>query len=274
MERKKTVQETTILALMTVAAIAGISFFVAKLWLPEKFTKKTEEVSVYEEEPKEEKSMAPQITVEELKSKIDSSDDIILLDVQGTENYIQASIPNSISIPLAELDQRMDELPKNKEIIVIDAGQNCEECQRAAEMLVDSGFVDVKSLIGGITAWADAGYPVSSGKETTFQNINARGLMDRIEANEDIIIIDVRDKDEYDKGHIQGAIYLPFEGATQNLQDFPKTKEIIIYDKLGNRSKTAVQQFIKNGYTNVINLLDGVDKWVKEGYPMVGEKEK
>jgi len=262
----KNKQETTLLIILALATLAGIALFVVKLWLPEKFDKKPAEKNAALEENTTEDSRVPSITIEKLKNKIDAGQDLIILDVQTRENNNQASIPMALSIPLAELSDRTNELPKNKEIIVVDSGEGCESCQRGAEILLDSGFTDIKKLDGGVTGWADAGYPITMGQDVTFKNVNAKGLQNKREAGEEIIILDVREQEEYQQGHIPAAVYVPFAGITKNINAYPKDKEIIIYDKVGNRSEIATKQFVREGYTNVLNLVGGINQWQAEGY--------
>ena len=269
MARKKIKQESIILILLTIATLAGISFFVAKVIWPEKFESSPESDLSALENNSEENARVTAITIEELKNKMDANEDLLILDVQTRANNSQASIPTTTSIPLEELSDRTNELPKNQEIIVIDSGQDCDSCQRGAEILIDSGFSDIKKLDGGVTAWADAGYPIIMGQNVSFRNINPQGLMNRMEANEDIIIIDVRDQEEYDQGHIPDAIHMYFAGVTKNIDDYPKNKELIIYDETGNRSEIVVKQFIREGFTNATNLVGGISKWQVEGYEIV-----
>ncbi len=86
-----------------------------------------------------------------LKSRLDKSEDLILLDVRTKEEHELAKIKGSKLIQLDELPKRLKELDKNKEIIVY-----CHLGQRskgAAEMLRKHGF-KAKNLVGGIDVWS------------------------------------------------------------------------------------------------------------------------
>lgn len=268
MEEKNSSKDAIVLILLSIITIAGIGFFVVRLWFPDLLNNKEEGSNIIEEEEIYDDSDIPKISIEELRSKLENNEDFVLVDVQNTEDFIKASIPTSISIPLAEIDQRYEELPKNKEIIALDAGGNCQECSRAVEILRDKGIIDIKKLNGGVNAWADAGYPVITGSDITFQNINSDGLLDLVDASEDVVIVDVREEEEYNNSHIRGAIHIPFQGLSENIDNITKDKKIIIYDNLGNRSKVAVKQFVLKGYVNVTNLLKGFDDWNDNNYPV------
>ncbi len=82
-----------------------------------------------------------------------------------------------------------------------------------------------------------------------------------------IVLIDTREESEYAEGHIDGALLLPrgmleFKiGSMPELAD--KSKAVLIYCRLGNRSALAAQTLQKLGYTNVLSMAGGFDAWKK-----------
>jgi molybdopterin/thiamine biosynthesis adenylyltransferase/rhodanese-related sulfurtransferase len=96
----------------------------------------------------------PQITVEELKRKLDAKEDIFVLDVREPHEYPIANL-GAPQIPVGEVERRIGELAaqKNREVIV-----HCRSgarSQKAALVLKQAGFTNVSNLAGGILAWAD-----------------------------------------------------------------------------------------------------------------------
>lgn len=92
-----------------------------------------------------------QISVEELKKKIDDGEKPLLIDVREPFEYKTANIGGKL-IPLGELSKRINDLDRHAEIIV-----HCHHggrSQRAVEFLYESGFENVKNLAGGIDAWS------------------------------------------------------------------------------------------------------------------------
>ena len=106
-------------------------------------------------ESKEEKAMKngiPQMTVKELKRRIDAGEDLYILDVREPFEYKIAQIGGKL-IPLNDVPQRLNEIPREREIIV-----QCKSggrSQRAAELLKQQGYPSVVNLAGGILAWSD-----------------------------------------------------------------------------------------------------------------------
>jgi adenylyltransferase/sulfurtransferase len=98
-------------------------------------------------------NMIPEITVEELKAKMDKKENFVLLDVREPHEYEIAKIPGSKLIPLGELPQRVGELDKAAKLIV-----HCKmggRSARAVQLLRSQGF-DATNVAGGIHAWSES----------------------------------------------------------------------------------------------------------------------
>jgi molybdopterin/thiamine biosynthesis adenylyltransferase/rhodanese-related sulfurtransferase len=94
-----------------------------------------------------------EITVEELKRRLDQGEDLFVLDVRNPEEFQICRIPGTTLLPLPELPQRFRELPAERELIV-----HCKSGMRSAKaigFLKQQGFRKLKNLKGGILAWAD-----------------------------------------------------------------------------------------------------------------------
>ena len=83
-----------------------------------------------------------------------------------------------------------------------------------------------------------------------------------LENDKDIVLVDVRNPDEYRQGHIKNSVNLPLgnlaEGLAQKVPD--KVKRIFVYCLSGNRSGQAVNWMMRNGYGNVVNI-GGITSW-------------
>ena len=95
-----------------------------------------------------------EITVDELKKRLDRQDRIFILDVRNPEEFQICRIPGSTLLPLPELPQRFRELKQDQEMVI-----HCKSGMRslkATNFLRQQGFRKVKNLKGGILAWANA----------------------------------------------------------------------------------------------------------------------
>jgi adenylyltransferase/sulfurtransferase len=98
------------------------------------------------------KNEIPQITVKELKQRIDAGQDVFLLDVREPYEYQIAQIGGKL-IPQNDVPQRLAEIPHDREIVV-----HCRSgvrSQRIAELLKQAGYPRVANLAGGILAWSE-----------------------------------------------------------------------------------------------------------------------
>lgn len=95
----------------------------------------------------------------------------------------------------------------------------------------------------------------------TITSEEAKKIMD----SEEVIILDVREKEEYEEGHIKGAILIPYtEIATKASKMLPdKDAKILVYCRSGRRSKIASEQLILLGYTNIFEF-GGIIDWPYE----------
>jgi len=96
----------------------------------------------------------PQITVEELKSKLDNKEDIFVLDVREPHEYLIANL-GAPQIPVGSVESRISELATHKNNEVIVHCRSGARSQKAALILKQAGFTNVSNLAGGILAWAD-----------------------------------------------------------------------------------------------------------------------
>ncbi len=84
------------------------------------------------------------------------------LDVRTQAEYADARVAGSLLIPLDELPNRLDEVPRDQDVVVI-----CRSGARSREgaaILQQAGFTRVTCLKGGLLAWTGAGYPVEQGQ--------------------------------------------------------------------------------------------------------------
>ena len=104
------------------------------------------------------------LNVSVLKQRIDSGDDILLLDVRTAEDYDgeQGHIAGSILLPLEQLEQRIDELNDYYEKTVVCICRTDRKSAKAAQILAEHGFADVHVAKMGMTDWIKNNYPVEN----------------------------------------------------------------------------------------------------------------
>ena len=115
-------------------------------------------------------------------------------------------------------------------------------------------------LVLGLTGCA-----ASSTQEMTYWQVTPQEALDMMAREQGYIILDVRTQEEYDAGHIPGAIVIPNETiGTEEIDRLPdKNQLILVYCRSGSRSKQAADKLVRLGYTNVVEF-GGIFDWPGE----------
>ena len=102
-------------------------------------------------------------------------------------------------------------------------------------------------------------------QEAVYVNITAEEAKQIMDSEEGYIILDVRTQEEYDQGHIPGAVLIPNTEIEARAKDELPDKDqlILVYCRSGNRSKKAAEILVELGYTN-IKEFGGIIDWPYE----------
>ncbi|MDO4744081.1 MAG: rhodanese-like domain-containing protein, partial [Clostridia bacterium] len=90
------------------------------------------------------------------------------------------------------------------------------------------------------------------GEKAMYEQITAEEAKKIMDSGEEHIILDTREQDEFDEGHILGAILIPYTEIENKAEEMlpDKDKLILVYCRSGRRSKIAAESLAKLGYTN------------------------
>lgn len=110
-------------------------------------------------QPKAAAGLPSQVSVAQAAELRDNG--AFILDVREPEEWADFHIPGSTHIPLAQLAQRVSEVPDDQEIVVVCRSGN--RSQTGRDILKQAGYEDVTSMSGGLLSWRSSGYPTVSG---------------------------------------------------------------------------------------------------------------
>ena len=104
------------------------------------------------------------------------------------------------------------------------------------------------------------------------QHITPKDLYDTMQNDEthDHICVDVRTESEYDMMHIANAINIPLEQLKSHIGEIKKYNTVYVCCASGNRSAMACRVLAENGVTNLVDVRDGMNGWIMEKLPTVG----
>ncbi|TVR29914.1 MAG: sulfurtransferase [Balneolaceae bacterium] len=103
---------------------------------------------------------------------------------------------------------------------------------------------------------------------TRIPEISAEEVSKKLEMNEDFVLVDTREKEEYEAGHLPNAIYLSKGVIERDIEEHVPDleKEIVLYCGGGYRSALAADNLKKMGYKNVKSQAGGWREWNEKGF--------
>jgi glyoxylase-like metal-dependent hydrolase (beta-lactamase superfamily II)/rhodanese-related sulfurtransferase len=197
------------------------------------------------------KSLIP-FTVEQFKEKIDKG--ALVLDSRNQEEFTAGFIPGSIFIGL---EGRFAEWAgsllsfKDPLIVVTEKGKEEETIIRLARV----GFENVEGYLkGGYAAWEDAGE-----KSDIIIDIDADELAMDIPFDDKLLVLDVRNPNEFNEGHVKDAMNLPLPEMVDVAQiaSLEEDQNIYVHCAGGYRSVIAASLLKRQGYHNLRNITGG-----------------
>jgi len=99
------------------------------------------------------------------------------------------------------------------------------------------------------------------------KSVTSRELQEMISSSADFTLIDLRTREQYDRGHIPGALTIPFPELPSQLETLDRKGNIVLYCKSGPWSRVSYKEMQKKGFPNVKILQNGIVgwKWEVEG---------
>ena len=105
--------------------------------------------------------------------------------------------------------------------------------------------------------------------KTEIEEVDASRARERIDSGEPLVL-DVREQDEWDEGHVPGAIHIPRGNLESRIEraEPDRARPIVVYCAAGNRSAFAAKTLEELGYDDVVSLSGGFTDWKRNGFPV------
>ena len=224
----------------------------------------------------------PNIAADELEKLLRDGADLVVLDSRPFDEYSRVSIPTATNVPGAELVLRARELAPSPQTTVV---VNCAGRTRSiigAQSLIDAGLPNtVVALRNGTMGWSLAGFSCDSGKNQRAPAVSSKTLdwakgaaagvaqscgvkrverstLDawRADSERTLYVFDVRDPDEYEAGHLPGAISAPGGQLVQATDHYVGTlgARIVLVDDAEVRAAMTASWLRQMGWSEVYIL--------------------
>jgi hydroxyacylglutathione hydrolase len=196
---------------------------------------------------------------EQFKQKMNSS--AIVVDTSLPAAFGGAHIKNAYSVWLEGLPVFSGwVLPYDTPILLVP--ENNGDIDTAVRYLVRAGYDHIDGyLYGGTEEWYNSGYPVEQLPLLTVDQLH-----ERLSNNDDIVVLDVREEDEWDEGHLEGAMRIYVGHLDERLDEIPRDKEIAVMCTVGHRGSLAASILLRADFGGVYNVLGGFEAWKNAGY--------
>lgn len=196
-----------------------------------------------------------------------------VVDVREPALFAAGHIPHAYNVQLSssEFEQRVGwVVPDNTPIILAtETGADARRClYKMAFIGLDQEVVGY--LDGGMDAWMAAGKPLAH-----VSQIDVHTLCDKLAQN-GLYILDVRSRDEWNAGHVEGARHMRYTDLAPQLEvpaqidklPFALNDPIAVTCSTGMRSSTAISMLLRHGYKKLYNVIGGMSAWKQAGFPV------
>lgn len=202
----------------------------------------------------------PALDAARARSLIDT--DALLLDVRAPEAFGAGHVPGALTVWLdgTQFQNRVGlVIPAETPLVLVTARD--ADAARVAAALSVIGYDRVAGyLAGGMHAWRAAGEPTA-----TLPSVSPEALAaDRA----GVLVLDVRERSEWDEGHVPGAVHLPFYRLDRPLAGLAPDAPVAVICAGGQRSMVAASILRARGFRDVRNVTGGIEAWEAAGLPL------
>ena len=189
----------------------------------------------------------------------------LVLDTRPSSQYGNGHIAGSMNIGLSgQFASWAGTLIPLETPIILVAEDDSEHVVEAQTRLARVGIENVVGYLeGGILAWHDAGFGL-----TTTEQIAVEELSYRLDDGTVDVLIDVRKPSEWQGGHIRQAIHQPLNRLAESVKPLDRAARVAVICASGFRSSAAASVLEREGFSRVANVVGGMSAWINAGLPV------
>src|SRR3954454_22209316 len=190
-------------------------------------------------------------------------DGALVVDVRTDLQFDDAHVPGAVCNPAvrAGFGTKLAWIAERERPTVF-VGRDDDDARRAAQLAGAVGIDNLGGyLAGGMTSWREEKRPTARG-----ERIDVRALHER---RDEVQVLDVRERSEWDAGHIPGSIHIPYHELREPPEGLDLSRPIAAICSSGQRSALAASLLLRHGARDTIHVADGgVGTWERAGWPL------
>lgn len=203
----------------------------------------------------------PPLSVQQFEQQMRQPNTVIL-DAREQDAFAAAHIPSAQNIWLRGISF-FPGWTLNYEQNLLIVTDHTKDVHTATRFLWRLGFDKITGyLCPKMQMWLNSGRPIEQ-----LGALTARALKAKLADNE-VILVDVREEEEWQEGHIDGAQHIYVGEISERSDELPRDRAIATTCHVGYRGSLAASILKKKGYT-VYNLLGGINAWKRQGYHVI-----
>jgi len=210
-------------------------------------------------------SSAPGLSSEEFD---EARHEALVLDVRSPGEYGSGHVPGALNVDLRgpQFGTRVGfVVPSNRVILLVLSETG--DLEYALTELAVVGYTRVRGVLtGGMESWQRDGLPVE-----TIPQVSVAELRDEIRRGT-VGVLDVREDNEWQSGHIENAVHIPFHQLTAHVDDVPRADTLAVVCGSGQRSSIATSILQAHGVSGLQNVEGGMSAWNGSGYETTFEQ--
>ena len=189
----------------------------------------------------------------------------LLVDVRTDEQFDDAHVPGAVCITKlnAGFGTKLAWIADREQEIVL-IGRDDEDARSAAKLCTAVGIRKIAGFLhGGMTSWREERRPVAR-----IERVAAQDLPARAEADPELQILDVRERGEWDAGHLAGSVHTPYHDVGGVPEGLDPARPIAVICGSGQRAAVGASLLARFGATEVIHVTpSGVPALLRAGQP-------
>jgi len=217
---------------------------------------------------------APSVMPDDLFQIIQSKSKIFLVDISSSDDFKRGHIATAVNASADQLDKSyLNSLgaEKTADIFIINQGSDLASLAATVNKVIADGFVNAKYLRGGIAGWKEKSFPVVSlggaeGDSAKVKKITIAEIKKDADSSPDLLqFLDVRNKSDFAKEHIVGAINVPLPELEARKNEVSAVKKTIVYGANTDESFQAATVLFDLNFFNIYQMDGGIDDWKAAG---------